>query len=118
MRGWPFLLLASACAGNLLGEAEHEFSAGQYAQAKATIEKIDASEYEQASARRRTEYSLYRGLIFGALGDRKEAVTWLGMAKQTEDQHPGSLGEDDQARLHLAEQQYGPLPVTAPPAPP
>ena len=115
MKRWIALgLLAASCAGNLLEEAKNEFSAGDYAQAKATIEKINENDYLKAGARRRTQYALYRGLIAGALGDRTQAVAWLGLAKQTDERYPGSLSEDDRSRLKLADEQYGPLPPTAP----
>jgi hypothetical protein len=112
------MLLLVACGGSLLEEAKREFNAGLYSQAKLTIQKIDEGDYKNADARTRTQYALYRGLISGALGDRTEAVSWLGLAKQTEDQYPGSLSPDDKSRLQLAEEQYGPfLPTTSGPPP-
>jgi hypothetical protein len=117
-RAWVLLLAAVwslGCGGSLLEDARHEFDQGQYADAKRTILKIDASEYREQGYREQTEYALFRGLVMGALGDRTEAQAWLGQAKQSEERHPGSLSRDDAARLKLSEEQYGPfLPTSAP----
>jgi hypothetical protein len=108
-----FSLLAAACGGSLLDEARHQFDSGQYAEAKSTLLQIDSSEYRTQDWRKQTAYALLRGLVMGALGDRTEAQAWLGLAKQSEEQHPGSLSREDVARLKLAEEQYGPfLPTT------
>src|ERR1700730_5256645 len=110
MRRWALLALASlACGGSLLEQAKTEFYAGEYAEAKTTLLRIDANDYQESDARKRTTYALYRGLVMGALGDRVEAVAWLGFAKQTEEAHPGSLDAEDRARLKLAEERFGPL---------
>ncbi len=109
--------MLSACAGNPIEEGRELFNAGRYPDAKAHLEKIRGDEYRQLDARRRTTYCLYRGLVFGALGDRPNAAAWLGLAEQTEEQFPGSLTQDDVVRLKLAAQQYGPLPNTSEPPP-
>ena len=80
-RAWVLLLAAVwslGCGGSLLEDARHEFDQGQYADAKRTILKIDASEYREQDYREQTEYALFRGLVMGALGDRTEAQAWLG----------------------------------------
>ena len=112
---WVSLL--SACAGNPIEEGRELFNAGRYPEAKAHLERIHGDDYRELDARRRTTYCLYRGLTFGALGDRRNAAAWLGLAQQTEEQYPGSLNPDDVVRLKLAEQQYGPLPNTSDPPP-
>lgn len=112
-----FALAFLACGGALLENAQREFNAGQYADAKRTLDGMSDADYRASDARTRTRYALYRGLVMGALGDRSEARSWLGLAKGTEEQFPGSLTEDDRARLKLAEDQYGPLPITAAPPP-
>jgi hypothetical protein len=117
VRTWSAVLVlaAAGCGGSLLEETKEEFNAGEYADAKRTLLRIDQSVYRASDARMRTTYALYRGLVMGALGSRTEATAWLGLAKQTEERYPGSLGPDDVARLKLAEEQYGPLlPTTAP----
>ncbi len=109
--------LLSACAGNPIEEGRELFNAGRYPDAKSHLERIRGDDYRDLDVQRRTTYCLYRGLVFGALGDRQNAAAWLGLAKQTEEQHPGSLNRDDVVRLKLAEQQYGPLPNTSDPPP-
>jgi hypothetical protein len=111
------LSLLSACAGNPIEEGRELFNAGRYPDAKAHLERIHGDAYRELDARSRTTYCLYRGLVFGALGDRPNAAAWLGLAKQTQEQFPGSLNQDDVVRLKLAEQQYGPLPNTSDPPP-
>jgi hypothetical protein len=113
--GLAFALLS--CGGNLLEEARHEFDSGQYAEARRTIFKLDMGEYRAEDWRHQTEYALLRGLVSGALGDRTEAQAWLGLAKQREEQHPGSLSREDTSRLKLAEEEYGPFPPTTGPKP-
>ncbi len=108
------LLSVPGCGGSLLEEARHDFDTGQYAEAKAALLKIDESEYKSQDWRKQTSYALLRGLVMGALGDRTEAQAWLGLAKQSEEQHPGSLAREDVARLKLAEEHYGPLLPTSP----
>jgi hypothetical protein len=110
-------VLCVACGGSSLDQGRELFNAGRYPEAKARLEKVDGDEYRALDARTRTTYALYRGLVFGALGDRASAKAWLGFAKQIEGGHPGSLQPDDAVRLNLAEQQYGPLPATSEPAP-
>ena len=110
-------LLPAACGGSLLDEARHEFDSGQYADAKRTLYKMDMGDYREQDWRKQTSYALLRGLVMGALGDRTEAQAWLGLAKQREEQHPGSLSREDVSRLKLAEEQYGPLPPTTGPKP-
>ena len=99
MRKWllVWMWLSAACGGSALNEGKDLFNAGKYADAKRTLEKLDDSEYRHLDARSRTTYALYRGLVFGALGDHANAVTWLGLAKQTEEDHPGTLNHDDRS---------------------
>jgi hypothetical protein len=106
------------CGGSALEEGRQSFNAGRYSDAKRALEKVSASEYKNLDARRRTTYALYRGLVYGALGDHLDAVAWLGLAKQTEEQFPNTLSDDDRVRLKLADEQYGPLLPTAPPPAP
>jgi tetratricopeptide (TPR) repeat protein len=108
--------LLCACGGSAIEQGTMLFNAGRYPEAKKALEKVDSSEYRNLDARSRTTYALYRGLVYGALGDRTNAIAWLGLAKQTEDKFPSSLSEDDKVRLKLADEQYGPLgPTSAPP---
>jgi hypothetical protein len=111
------LLLFSACAGNPIEEGRELFNAGRYPDAKAHLERLGDEEYRTLDARRRATYCLYRGLVYGALGDRPNAAAWLGLAEQTQELHPGSLNQDDVIRLKLAAEQYGPLPTTSDPQP-
>ncbi len=110
------LTALTACGGDPVFEARRLFDAGRYADARKRLEVLGDAEYRSLDARSRTAYALYRGLTLGALGDRKNALAWLGQAKQIEEQNPGSLNPDDAVRLRLAEQQYGPLPSTSDPS--
>jgi hypothetical protein len=119
MRVGIVVLLAAlglGCGGSALDEGRLLFNAGRYSDAKRALEKVNAGEYRHLDARRRTTYALYRGLVYGALGDRTNALAWLGLAKQTEEKSPNTLNEDDRVRLQLADEQYGPLlPTSSPP---
>ena len=121
MRTIPFTLalslLCGACGGGALLEGKTLFDAGKYPEAKHELDRIDSDDYRRLDARTRTTYALYRGLVYGALGDRPNAAAWLGLAKQTEDEHPGTLNREDAVRLKLAAEQYGPLPPTSAPPP-
>jgi hypothetical protein len=110
-------LFVAACGGGALVEGKQLFDAGKYPEALHELNRVDSDDYRQLDARTRTTYALYRGLVYGALGDRLNAGAWLGRAKQTEEEHPGTLNHDDAVRLRLAEQQYGPLPETSAPPP-
>ncbi len=103
------------CGGSALPQSRELFDAGRYPEAKARLEKVDSEQYRNFDPHTRTTYALYRGLVFGALGDRANARAWLGLAKQMEERHPRTLSADDAVRLNLAEQQYGPLPQTSEP---
>jgi hypothetical protein len=107
------VLLVPACGASLLDQSKDLFNMGMYSDAKAKLGKVSAAEYNEFDIHTRTTYALYRGLVFGALGDRKNAVAWLGLAKQTEESHAGTLSSDDAVRLKLADQQYGPLQPTS-----
>jgi hypothetical protein len=108
-----FVLLTPGCGGSLLDESKVLFNAGRYSDAKAKLERVAATDYHGFDVRARATYALYRGLVFGALGDRGNAIAWLGLAKETVESHVGALNRDDAVRLKLAEQQYGPLPLTS-----
>ncbi len=110
-------VLIVACGGSALQQGRELFDAGRYVDAKARLEKVDGDTYRSFDPRTRATYALYRGLVFGALGDRTSARAWLGLAKQMQESHPSSLDADDAVRLKLAEQQYGALPPTSEPPP-
>jgi hypothetical protein len=93
----------------MLDHGKDLFNLGKYSDARTKLDKVGADEYKALDVRTRATYALYRGLVYGALGDRKNATAWLGLAKQVEDSQPGTLNRDDAVRLRLAEQQYGPL---------
>jgi hypothetical protein len=108
-------MLFVACAVSALDQGRDLFNAGRYPEAKARLEKVDGEEYRGFDPHAKNTYALYRGLVFGALGDRPNARAWLGLAKQMAESHPANLSADDTVRLNLAEQQYGPLPTTSEP---
>jgi hypothetical protein len=106
--GIVLALFMPACGGSMLDEGKDLFNLGKYSDARDKLDKVGASEYKAFDVRTRATYALYRGLVFGALGEKKDAAAWLGLAKQSEENHPGALNHDDAVRLRLAEQQYGP----------
>jgi hypothetical protein len=97
------VLLVVACSGcgSALADGESQFKKGSYPEAKQTLASIedDAKRYDDA---KRAEYALYRGLTFGALGDRERSDLWLREAHALEAAHPGSLAADDLRRLKTA----------------
>ena len=102
------LLLAcalAACTGGL-GSAKSAYRKGRLDEAKTELVALEAESKAWAPSRR-VEYALYRGLVHLALGDRGAAGVWLREAKAAEDAHPGTLEEDDKARLRLALESEG-----------
>ena len=87
----------TACGG-ALSEGESQFEKGRYPEAKQTFAAIEADSRTWDDAKR-AEYALFRGLTYGALGDRAQAGVWLREAKAIEDEHPGSLSHADVQRL-------------------
>ena len=90
-------LALAGCAGPLSG-AESEFDQGHYPQAKQDLAALEAQSRLWTDAAR-AEYALYRGLTYGALGDRARAIVWLGQARAIELARPGSLTADLERRL-------------------
>jgi hypothetical protein len=91
------VLLLAACGG-ALAEGKSQFEKGRYAEAKQTFASIEG-ESRGWPDRKRAEYALFRGLTYGALGDRAHAGVWLREAKAIEEEHPGSLDRTDVQRL-------------------
>ncbi len=100
------LVVLSAC-GSALSDAKSDFKKGRYGEARETLVRVEPESQKWDDARR-AEYALYRGLTHGALGDRRSAGVWLKEAKALEDAHPGSLGDDDRARLRLGLESVAP----------
>ncbi len=94
-----FALVLFACGG--LAAAKSDYKAGRVPEAK---ERLLALENESRGwgETKRCEYALYRGLVHIELGDRTAAAKWLHEAKKIEEASPGTLSEDDQARLKVA----------------
>ena len=98
--------LAIAGCASALSDAKSDFKRGRYADAKATLVRIEPDSRGWGDGKR-AEYALYRGLVHGALGDRAAASMWLREARAIEDAHPGTLSADDAARLRLASDSLG-----------
>jgi|HubBroStandDraft_2_1064218.scaffolds.fasta_scaffold337936_1 hypothetical protein len=98
--GALLLVVVGGC-GSALAEGESQFKKGRYPEAKQTFASIedDAVHYDDA---KRAEYALYRGLTFGALGDRVRSALWLREANALDAAHPGSLSAEDSRRLRTA----------------
>jgi hypothetical protein len=87
----------TACGG-VLADAESQFDQGHYPQAKQALASLEAQSRLWSEAER-AEYALYRGLTYGALGDRARATVWLGQSWAIERTRPGSLSPDQERRL-------------------
>ena len=78
VRAFGGFLLVVVCGGcgSALADGESQFKKGRYPEAKQTFASIedDAKHYDDT---KRAEYALYRGLTFGALGDRVRSALWL-----------------------------------------
>jgi tetratricopeptide (TPR) repeat protein len=99
-------LLSCACASPL-AQGEAQFKEGRYPDAEETFASLEAragtsSVTSRWSGRDRAEYLLYRGLTYGAVGDRDRAHAWLRQAQALEDAHPGLLLPDDARRMSVA----------------
>lgn len=95
------LVCALAACGGGLGSAKSAYRKGRLDEAKTELASLEA-ESRAWPPSRRVEYALYRGLVHLGLGDRAAAGVWLRETKAAEDAHPGTLEEDDRARLRLA----------------
>ncbi len=101
------LTLALPACGSALSDAKSDFKKGHYGEARATLVRAEP-ESRDWELGRRAEYALYRGLTHGALGDRQAAGVWLKEAKAIDDAHPGTLSDDDRARLRLGLESVSP----------
>jgi hypothetical protein len=95
-----FALAVAGCGGSF-GGAKSAYRKGRLAEAKAELVALE-DDSRGWSPERRVEYALYRGLVHLSVGDRAVAGLWLRETKAFEDAHPGTLEEDDRARLKLA----------------
>jgi hypothetical protein len=89
-----------------LAVGEAAFRCGRYAEAKQAFVGLEEAT-RSWDDRRRAEYALYRGLTALALGDRSEGGAWLARAVRLEDEHPGSLAQEDARRLSAARDANG-----------
>lgn len=101
----PLVLLGSAACGGPLAEGEALFEKGHYAEAKQTLATMDVPG-RRWRVPERAQYSLYRGLIYGALGDVPRAAGCLREAKDLRDRHPDALDRQDELRLDAALDTY------------
>jgi hypothetical protein len=98
--GIALALAITGCAGSV-GSAKSAYRKGRIDEANAELVALE-DDSRGWSPQRRVEYALYRGLVHLSLGDRAVAGLWLRETKAFEDAHPGTLEEDDRARLRLA----------------
>ena len=102
-----FLLLIpllAACAGPL-SRGIDEFDDGHYPEAKQTFASLEP-ESRSWDDEHRARYALYRGLTYGALGDRARAATWLQEARAIVLAHPAALPPGDRQRLKTGLDTY------------
>lgn len=94
------LVALVGCGGSFSG-AKSDFRKGRFAEAEKELVAMEPRS-KNWSSEKRAEYSLYRGLVHHALGDRRAALLWLREAKAIDDAQPHTLAEDDRTRLDLA----------------
>jgi hypothetical protein len=99
------LLGAFGACGGALSEGESQFEKGRYPEAKQAFASIETESRTWSDAKR-AEYALFRGLTYGALGDRAQAGLWLREARAIEDAHHGSLSPPDAQRLKVGLESY------------
>jgi hypothetical protein len=97
----PLLL---ACAG-ALSRGIDEFDDGHYPEAKQTFAALEPESRSWDDAHR-ARYALYRGLTYGALGDKSRAATWLREARAIVLAHPDALAPGDRQRLKTGLDTY------------
>jgi hypothetical protein len=98
------LLLLAGCAGPLARGID-QFDDGHYPQAKETFASLEPASRSWDDAHR-ARYALYRGLTYGALGDKPRAGVWLGEARAIVLAHPDALTPEDRQRLKTSLDTY------------
>jgi hypothetical protein len=93
-----------ACAGGL-SRGVDQFDDGHYAEAKQTFASLEPESRSWDDAHR-ARYALYRGLTYGALGDKPRAAVWLGEARAIVLAHPDALPTEDRQRLKAGLDTY------------
>ena len=96
--------LAVACGGPL-ARGIGQFDDGHYPEAKQTFASLEPESRSWDDAHR-ARYALYRGLTYGALGDKPRAGVWLGEARAIVLAHPDALAVEDKQRLKAALDTY------------
>jgi hypothetical protein len=96
------LLTTSAC-GTTMRSVRGAFDQGDYPLAKSRIAEVREPAPTDSSY---ASYSLYRGLICGALGDVSCAKIFLGRAEEAQHRMPSSLDEDEKRRLQVGLETY------------
>jgi len=98
------VLLLAACAGPLARGID-QFDDGHYPEAKQTFASLEPESRSWDDAHR-ARYALYRGLTYGALGDKPRAGVWLREAKAIVLEHPDALPPEDRQRLKTGLDTY------------
>ncbi|HEX8792576.1 MAG TPA: hypothetical protein VF765_16625 [Polyangiaceae bacterium] len=93
-----------ACAGGL-SRGVGQFDDGRYPEAKQTFASLEPESRSWDDAHR-ARYALYRGLTYGALGDKARAATWLREARAIVLEHPDALSPEDRQRLKAGLDTY------------
>jgi hypothetical protein len=97
-------LLLVACAGPLARGID-QFDDGHYPEAKQTFASLEPESRSWDDAHR-ARYALYRGLTYGAVGDKPRAAVWLGEARAIVLAHPDALSPEDRQRLKTGLDTY------------
>lgn len=98
------LLAVAGCAGPLARGID-QFDAGRYPEAKQTFASLEPESRSWDDAHR-ARYALYRGLTYGAVGDRPRASVWLREARAIALTNPAALEPEDRQRLKTALDTY------------
>jgi tetratricopeptide (TPR) repeat protein len=96
----PLLFALAGCAGPFEQGVGH-YDRGRYPEASQALQRAEGDR-ARLGPRERARYALYRGLTYFALGDRAEALRWLGDAKRAFDADPRIFSDDDGGRLASA----------------
>ncbi len=101
----PFAALALLACGGALARGIDQFDDGHYPEAKQTFASLEPESRSWDDAHR-ARYALYRGLTYGALGDKARAGVWLRESKAIVLAHPDALPAADRQRLKTGLDTY------------
>lgn len=108
----------SGCAREPVKRGTNLYAGGHYIEAAEVFERTE-NRLPDMSAQEQARYGLYRGLTLLVLGDLRGAHHWFSYARNVEQRHPGSLGQQRVALLERGSYElvnrtrYAPAPASA-----